>query len=251
MEFLDFFTLDATTLIIMLSSFLASAFSAAFGFGGVFIIIGGMSLVLPMSAILPVQSASMMASQLSRALMLRQYIEWSFVKPFVIGSVGGAILGALLYTNLPASVVGIVLSGVMLWAAWGPTKRKPIFNVPHAGVLVGAIHAFIATAFSFGGFLQAALFRENFTRQQITATIGTCVLAMALIRLPAYAGFGFDYWPYIKIVLACWIVAPFGTWIGRHFLNKMPEIVFRYGFKALLTIIAIRLLWKVLAPLIS
>ena len=244
---MEFF--DTTIITMMLISLLASAFSVAFGFGGVFILIGGMTLVLPMESILPLQAAGMMASTMARMSMLRTHIDWSYVKTFFIGSIFGSILGAMLYTSLPTNMVALALAIVMFLAAWAP-KASFQLKIPHAEVLVGGIHAFLSTAFSFGGFMQAAIFRKSFNRMQITATIAACACAMTLVKIPSYAAFGFDYKPYIGVILACWIMAPPGTWIGRHFLNRMPEVVFRYGFKAMLTIVGLRLVWIAISPLV-
>jgi len=244
---MEFF--DTTILTMMLISLLASAFSVAFGFGGVFVLIGGMTLVLPMEAILPLQAAGMMASMVARMLLLRSHIESGYVKTFFIGSIFGTILGAMLYTSLPTSIVALALAIVMFLAAWAP-KVSFKLKIPHAEVLVGSVHAFLSTAFSFGGFMQAAIFRKSFNRMQVTATIAACSCAMTLVKIPSYAAFGFDYKPYIGVILACWIMALPGTWIGRHFLNRMPEVLFQYGFKTMLTVVGLRLIWIAVSPII-
>lgn len=246
---MEFF--DATIITIMLTSLLASAFSVAFGFGGVFVLIGGMTLVIPMEAILPLQAAGMMSSMLARMFLLRTHIDWSYVKTFFIGCLFGTVLGAMLYTSLPTRTVALALALVMFLAAWAP-KASFRLKLPHAEIIVGGIHSFLSTAFSFGGFMQAAIFRNNsFNRMQVTATIAACSCAMTLIKIPAYAGFGFDYAPYVGVILACWVMAIPGTWVGRHFLNRMPETVFRYGFKAMLTLVGLRLVWIAISPAIK
>ena len=244
---MEFF--DTTILTMMLISLLASAFSVAFGFGGVFVLIGGMTLVLPMEAILPLQAAGMMASMVARMLLLRSHIEWGYVKTFFVGSIFGTILGAMLYTSLPTSIVALALAVVMFLAAWAPRATFKL-KIPHAEVLVGSVHAFLSTAFSFGGFMQAAIFRKSFNRMQVTSTIAACSCAMTLVKIPSYAAFGFDYKPFIGVIIACWIMALPGTWIGRHFLNRMPEILFHYGFKTMLTVVGLRLIWVAVSPLI-
>ncbi len=246
---MEFF--DVTIITIMLTSLLASAFSVAFGFGGVFILIGGMTLVIPMEAILPLQAAGMMSSMLTRMFLLRTHIEWAYVKTFFIGCLFGTTLGAMLYTSLPTSTVALALAVVMFLAAWAP-KASFQLKLPHAEVIIGGIHSFVSTAFSFGGFMQAAIFRNSlFNRMQVTATIAACSCAMTLLKIPSYAGFGFDYGPYVGVILACWVMAIPGTWIGRHFLNRMPETLFRYGFKAMLTIVGLRLLWIAISSMMK
>ncbi|MFX4226849.1 MAG: sulfite exporter TauE/SafE family protein [Porticoccaceae bacterium] len=246
---MEFF--DVTIITIMLTSLLASAFSVAFGFGGVFVLIGGMTLVIPMEAILPLQAAGMMSSMIARMFLLRTHIDWSYVKTFFIGCLFGTVLGAMLYTSLPTRTVALALAMVMFLAAWAP-KASFRLKLPHAEIIVGGIHSFLSTAFSFGGFMQAAIFRnKSFNRMQVTATIAACSCAMTLIKIPSYAGFGFDYGPYVGVILACWIMAIPGTWAGRHFLNRMPETVFRYGFKAMLTIVGLRLVWIAISPAVK
>lgn len=237
--------IETATVTIALGLLFASAFSAAFGFGGIFILVGMMSLVLPVEAILPLQSAVMMGSQLSRATLLWRHINWSFAKSFFIGFAIGAPLGAFVYQYLSASAVALILAAVLLYVAWAPPMSSKL-KIPFGNVTIAAIHSTLSTAFSFGGLIQGLLFRQGFDRFTITATLAVTVFVMTLFKIPAYAVFGFDYSPYLSLIIVCWLLAPIGTWIGKRFLFAMPETVFQYGYKILLTAVAIRLIWVAL-----
>lgn len=232
---------DPTTFTIVLGFLLACVFSTAIG-GGIFVLIGAMSLVLPVEAILPLHSAIMLSSQLSRCWLLWSHIDWSFAKSFMIGCAIGAPLGAFIYQHLPADAIALILATVMLYAAWAPPSPLK-FRLPLGNVTIAAIHTMLSTAFSFGGLIQAMIFRQGFDKVTTMSTIALSMLIMSICKLPAYASFGFDYRPYFYLIAICWLFAPLGTWIGKRLLFAMPEVVFRYGFRVLLTIVAGRLVW--------
>lgn len=234
-------------IIVAFAVFFASALSTAFGFGGIFLLSGILTFVMPISAVFPVQTVLMVGSQISRCVMLRSHIDWRFVRSFGLGSIIGAIPGALFYQQMSSDVITLVLAGILLYAAWGPAKGLG-FSIPFGKVAIGAINTFLSTAFSFGGLIQATIFREHFCRTTITATIAISMLIMSMCKIPAYAMTGFDYSPYYNEILVGAIVAPFGTWVGKHLLYKMSERVFMVGFKLLLTVEAIRLIFPVIMP---
>lgn len=237
--------LDPTLITIAFGLLLGSAFSTAFGFGGIFILVGAMSLVLPIEAILPLQSAVMVSSQVSRCWLLWRHINWSFAKSFAVGCAIGAPLGAAVYLYLPADIIAVILALVMLYVAWAPPLPFAL-KIPFGNIAIAAIHTMLSTAFSFGGLIQAVLFRQGFDKATITATIALSMLIMSLCKLPAYASFGFDYRPHLSMIVICWLAAPVGVWIGRHLLYAMPENIFQYGYKVLLTLVSLRLLWVAL-----
>ena len=136
----------------------------------------------------------------------------------------------------------------MLWSAWAP-RTEFGFTMPFGNVMTGAIHTFLSTAFSFGGLIQATVFRQGFSRTTVTATIGLSMLVMSAFKIPAYAMTGFDYSLYLHEIMVGLIVAPFGAWVGKHLLVKMSEHLFVIAFKLLLTVAAISLIWTVIISL--
>lgn len=236
--------MDLGLILVITGVFLASAFSTAFGFGGIFLLSGILTLVMPMPAVLPMQSALMVSSQISRCVLLRSHIDWRFVRAFGLGSLIGALPGALLYQQLSSQFIALILAGIMLYAAWAP-KTGLGWNMSVGKVMIGAIHTFLSAAFSFGGLIQATVFRQGFSRAKVSATIALSMLVMSLFKVPAYAITGFDYSLYINEIVAGFLAAPLGAWAGKHLLYKVSERVFVIGFKLLLTFVAIRLIWGV------
>lgn len=240
--------MDFGLVFVAFAVFLASAFNTAFGFGGIFLLSGMLAFVLPITSVLPLQTALMVGSQISRCMLFKSHIDWRFVRAFGLGSFIGAVPGALLYQQMTSNVIALILAGIMLWAAWAP-KLGVGFTIPFGNVVTGAIHTFLSTAFSFGGLIQATVFRQGFSRTTVTATIALSMLVMSAFKIPAYALAGFDYSHYLKEIIAGALVAPLGAWVGKHLLIKMSEQMFTIAFKLLLTIAAISLIWTAIKSL--
>lgn len=240
--------MDFGLIFIAFAVFCASAFNTAFGFGGIFLLSGILSFVLPITSILPLQTALMVGSQLSRCILFKSHIDWRFVRAFGLGSLIGAVPGALLYQQMTSNLITLILAGIMLWSAWAP-RTEFGFTIPFGNVMTGAIHTFLSTAFSFGGLIQATVFRQGFSRTTVTATIALSMLIMSAFKIPAYAITGFDYSLYLNEIIAGTIVAPLGTWVGMHLLVKMSEHMFVTVFKLLLTVVAVKLVWTVIISL--
>jgi uncharacterized membrane protein YfcA len=54
---------------------------------------------------------------------------------------------------------------------------------------------------------------------------------------------GFAIGAYLPLMATMVATATIGNWCGRHVLVRMPERAFRGILKALLTVLALRLLW--------
>lgn len=109
--------IDAVFCTVVLGSFVAAVCNAAFSAGGAQIILAVTSLLLPVTAIVPVHSTLLIGSNMTRLLLFRQFVDWRFVGPFLLGSVVGAMLGARIYIELPASTTRrtVFSSPVALW----------------------------------------------------------------------------------------------------------------------------------------
>ncbi len=49
---------------------------------------------------------------------------------------------------------------------------------------------------------------------------------------------------YLPLMAAIIATATLGNWLGSHVFNRMPERAFRLVFQVLMTMLALRLLWR-------
>lgn len=234
--------IDTTFIIIVAGSFVAAVFNAAFSAGGALIVLAVTTLVLPIQAIVPIHSTLLIGSTISRVLLFREHVDWTLVTPFWAGALGGALLGARVYFELPEAIIATAISIVMLVAIWLPrVSWRP--RIRHPWVIVGFFHSLLSTLFAYGALLHALILHTQLRRRQIVATLGGCLLGMSVFKIAGYAYFGFDYRPYVGMIGAAVVISFAGTAIGKGIVDRLPEKGFRLIFQLLITVTALRLLY--------
>ncbi len=234
--------LDSTFYIIVGGSFLAAVCNAAFSAGGALIILAVTSVVLPVSAIVPIHSTLLIGSTSTRAAFFWRDIDWRIARPFLVGSVIAVAIGSRIYVELPETIIATAISIVMLIAIWIPEIGwRPKLRNPWA--IVGFIHSLLSTLFAYGALFHAVILHTGLNKRQIVGTMAASLTGMSLLKISGYALNGFDYGPYLQIIVASIVAALLGTWVGKMVIDRISESVFRTVFKALVTITAVRLLY--------
>ena len=234
--------LNHAVYVIVLGSFIAAFSNAAFANGGAMIVLAVTTTVLPVSAVVPIHSALLIGSTVSRAVVFRDHIDWRITTAFLVGSVIAVIIAAPIYVSLSDEIIALAIAIVMLVAIWLPgISWRP--KIKHPWVLVGFLHSFISTLFAYGAVLHAVILHTGLRRRQIVATMAASLTGMAVFKIVGYAANGFDYTPYI-VAIALSIGAAFaGTWIGKLVIDRISERLFRAVFRLLVTLSALRLLY--------
>jgi len=233
---------DTTFFVVVSGSFLAAMCNAAFSAGGAMIILAVTSTVLPVTAIVPIHSTLLIGSTASRALLFREHIVWGIARPFLIGSVVAVAIAARIYIELPETAIATAISVVMLVAIWLPEIRwRP--SIRHPWVVVGFVHSFFSTLFAYGALLHAIILHTSLNRRQILGTMAACLTGMGIFKIAGYSLHGFDYAPWLGMIGFAVVAAFAGTWVGKLVVDRISERVFRFVFRALVTITAVRLLY--------
>lgn len=194
---LDF---DTTFYIIVGGSFLAALCNAAFSAGGAMIVLAVTSTVLPVAAIVPIHSTLLIGSTSSRALFFWRHVDWKIAGPFLVGSVIAVAIGARIYIELPDTVIATAISVVMLVAIWLPeVSWRP--KLKHPWAIVGFIHSLLSTLFAYGALLHAIILHTGLNRRQIVGTMAMCLTGMGLLKITGYTLNGFDYTPYLEMIV--------------------------------------------------
>jgi len=234
--------IDTTFVIIVVGSFVASVFNAAFSAGVAMIILAITSTILPVQAIVPIHSTLLIGSTATRIVFFWSFVDWKLVRSFLAGSIVGAFLGARIYIELPEAIIATAISIVMLIAIWLPkVSWRP--RLRHPWVIVGFIHSLFSTLFAYGALLHAVILHTDLERRQIVGTLGGCLAGMSVFKITGYALFGFDYSPYYFVIAAAIAVSFAGTAVGKMIVDRLSEAVFRMIYRVLITVTALRLLY--------
>ena len=231
---------------IVAGSFLAAVSNAAFSSGGAMIILAVTSSVLPVWAVVPIHSTLLIGSTASRALVFREYVDWRIAGPFLAGSAIAVALASRLYFELPETVIGVAIATVMLVAIWLPAVRwRP--RIRHPWAVVGFVHSFLSTLFAYGALLHAVILHTGLARRQVVGTMAAALTGMSVFKIFGYSLGGFDYRPFAATIALAILAAFAGTWVGKQVIDRISEATFRFVFRTLVTVTAVRLLYVTIA----
>lgn len=235
-------------LIITLGSFVASAFNGAFATGGIYIMLAASSSVLPLTAAIALQPAFVSASLVARIVLFWQHIDWRITVAFVLGCIVGIVPGAKLFSMLDESVIAFVLGAFLLVLIWWPAVKWRL-PVKQPFFFIGCVHSVLGTIFGAGAVLQPSVLRTGLGRLQITGTLAACLLVLDAMKATSYTSLGFRYQDYLPHIVLATLAGFLGTWVGKKLSDRVSEELFRTIYKILVSVVAIRLLYRGLVAL--
>src|SRR3546814_1628206 len=87
--------------VLVITSFLTSALTAAMGLGGGVAMLAVLSLGLPVTSVLPVHGVVQMGSNSGRVIIQRRHLVAPLLLWFALGSMAGIALGASVVVSIP------------------------------------------------------------------------------------------------------------------------------------------------------
>lgn len=228
---------------LILFSYVTSAVTVTFGLGGGVMMLVAIGSVLPPIAVIPVHGVVQLGSNAGRAFVMREHLERRVFGFFVVGALIGVAIAAQLVISLPQAALQAVLAAFILYTVWGPKLGK--HKVPGAGFVgVGAVTTFVTMFVGATGPLVAAFLPpDRFGKMATVATHSACMTMQHGVKILAFGILGFAFLEWVPLIAAMIATGFLGTTTGKKVLERMPERIFALGFKTVLTLLALRLLW--------
>jgi uncharacterized membrane protein YfcA len=213
------------------------------GMGGGIMMLVTSTLVLPISAVVPLNATFILGSQLSRIMHFYPWINWKVTKPFVIGAVIGAAIGTQTHALLSEFVISLGMGVVLLLLLWLPPLKVKL-DLPRPYIWLGVAHTWLSSVIGMGGLMQGAILRSNFDRHTIIATIAASLLCMSMLKILGFVMLaGFDYRPFTWAIVIATVFGFIGTWTGKYFLQFISEDRFKVLLRIVLNLLALRLFY--------
>jgi uncharacterized membrane protein YfcA len=238
---------EVTTIGLIALSFVTSLITATFSLGGGSLMIAAMALVLPPVVVVPVHGCVQLGSNAGRAWVQRAHIQWSYILWLTAGALLGSVLGGRLAFLLPEKWFAVAIGVFVLVTTWLPAPPGLANNRAvqfFGGLIVSAVGMVVGAA----GPLLAAFVRGIPDRRQLVATHAMLNSLQHLIKVVVFAAMGFAFRDYVPLILVMVAAGFLGTTVGSRLLARVPERVFRLGFRLLLSAVAIGLIWQALFP---
>ena len=228
-------------LALMGASFCTSALTAAFGIGGGAVLLAVLANLLPPSALIPVHGVVQLGSNTGRALMLLPHVARELVLPFLVGSVLGIAIGALVVVELPPAAIQIGVGAFILWSV--VATPPDIFR--RSAWVAGLGSSFLTMFFgATGPFVAAYVKTQKLGRVVYVATHAACMTAQHLLKVIAFGLLGFAFGEYLGLIAGMVAFGFLGTLAGGRVLMRIDERRFGLALNAILVILAARLIWE-------
>ena len=228
--------------LVPVLAFATSTITAVFGLGGGIILIALMRELLPAPIVIPVHGIAQLASNSSRWIFGVRHVRWELVWPFAIGAAAGGAGGAFLVRGFDWDLFPIVLGALILVAVWVRRVPAPLSG-RGAFVFYGALQTFLSL---FVGVVtplnKTAMLRRDLSRDELVVTHGAHATLVHLSKLIVFGAVGLFSAEYALLGALVAAAAILGSLVGTWLRPLIPEERFRWILKALLTILAVRLL---------
>jgi uncharacterized membrane protein YfcA len=166
-------------------------------------------------------------------------------------------LGLAFAQRLPPRVLEAGIGVFVLLATWRPAwlllGRRPEQTHPTRRFLfLGVGLGFLNTIVGATGPLLAPFFLNlGLARQAVVGTMAACQSLGHLSKIVVFGVAGFAFREHLALLGLLSAAAVVGTWIGTQLLDRLDDRRFEIVYKAVLTLIALRLVvgegWRIVA----
>jgi uncharacterized membrane protein YfcA len=220
-----------TSLILLLVVLITATVSGVFGMAGGLMLMGALTLAMPVSAAMVAHGAVQFVSNGWRAVLHRKHIHWRIIAMYGVGS---AIAAGLLFflTYDPSKAWVYLLLGLIPALAWIPKGQfnfdaaKPAHAIA-CGLSVTGLN--VAAGVS-GPLLDVFFVRTALTRHQIVATKAATQAFSHTVKMVFYGapllGATQTGLPPLWFFAAAAPLAMLGAWLGGKVLDTMSDVNF-------------------------
>lgn len=237
-----------TYIIIFLAGLIAYVISTLSGGGGSLLLVPVINLLFGAKVTAPIINLGNLIGGPVRIILFWKHIDWKITLYYVPPAVAGTILSALLFSNLKLEwlqiVIGLFLISTIFQYRFG--KKESSFKMNLRWFIpLGFSVAFFSTLIgALGPVLNPFYLNYGLQKERMIATKTINSFFVGLVQVSSYAALGSlhgNVWFY-GIVLGAGASA--GNWIGKKFLTRFSDKVFRIFVIAVMVISGLLLIAK-------
>jgi len=226
--------------LLVAASCVTSFITAAFGIGGGVVLLAFLALVLPPVALIPVHGVVQLGSNGGRVAIMSKHVLWRPILPFVIGALIGATIGGLVVVQLPSWLIQLALGVFIIWAVFA---KLPLIQQRYI-LLGGVVSSFLTMFFgATGNFIAAMVKSMNLDPVPHVATHSLMMTFQHFVKVLIFGLVGFQFGPYMILIIGMLVSGFIGTVIGSRFLTKAGGRYFKPVLNTVLFLAATRLIW--------
>lgn len=222
-------------------SLFTSLITATFSLGGGTLMVAVLALVFPPTVVVPLHGAIQLGSNGGRAIVQRAHIQWPMALWISLGGLIGTVIGGQFASLMPATALQLAIALFVLLTTWLPQPAL-VGRSRATQVIGGGAIAALGMVVGATGPLVSVFIKGLADRRQLVATHAALMTLQNSFKVAMFVLLGFAFVAYLPLIAAMIASGFVGTAIGSRLLVKVPEALFRIGFKIVLTLVALDLL---------
>jgi uncharacterized membrane protein YfcA len=226
-------------LALLLSALVASTLAAVTGFGGAAVLLPVLVGLFGMRDAVPILTVAQLIGNASRVWFNRRELNWKVVGWYALGGVPMALLGGYLFATAPLAALTRLLGAfLLLLVVWSHVRPRSPSRFPIAAFAgIGAGSSFLSALLGSMGPLMAPFFLAyGLVKGAYIGTEALATVVMHVTKLIAYGQAAVLTGSDVRIGLALGPIMVFGSFVGKHILDRVPEKAFRTIIEAALVI---------------
>ena len=223
---------------------MTAAISGMTGLGGGTILVAVMFAVGLVPAVaVPVHAVVQLVSNGARTIAFLRHVDFKALGVFLVGAVPAPFLVAGHVTALDPRAVRVLMGVFILEMVWTTWLRRVRVEGPAGLVIAGALAGGVGMVVGATGTLIAPFFlKERWSKETIIGTKALCQGAAHVLKVVAFTGYGFAFSDQAGLILPMGVAVVAGTWLGKTMGNRIGERTFRWVYRAILTVLAVKLI---------
>jgi uncharacterized membrane protein YfcA len=229
-----------SAVVVVILSFFTAALSGVFGMAGGLVLMGGLAVVLPVSAAFVTHGLLQLTANGWRAVLHRRHVAWRIVGVYAVGSLAAGIAVSLI--ALTPSKPGLFLfMGLLPGLLWLPQSWLRLDAArPEQALLSGLMVTGVnLTAGVAGPLLDIFFVRTELTRHVIVATKAATQVFAHLAKILVYGaplvaaqGRGLPAWWVFALAVP---LSMAGTAAGGVILDRLSDVNFKRWTRLIVT----------------
>lgn len=227
---------------LMLSCFIGAAITTGVGMGGGILVIGMMSLFLPISALIPIHALTQAGAGIIRAFIFRKSVLLRFFGLFALGTLVGYAIATQFIVVLPESSLKLFLGIGIIVLMFLPTFEVGVVStrmIILLGVITGFLTMFVGVMGPIVGAFLASFVKE---RHIIVGTISWCLSFQNFGKALIFGKLGFDFTTWLFLIAALIFASYLGVIVGKKVLDRSSNMVFKKILKVVCLLLAGKLI---------
>ncbi len=245
-----------SAIVVVILSFFTATLSGVFGMAGGLVLMGGLAMVLPVSAAFVTHGLLQLVANGWRAVLHRQYVDWRIVGIYAVGSLlaGTAVSLIAMTPSKPGLFLFMGLLPGLLWLpkSWIRLDAARPAQALLSGLMVTGVNL---TAGVAGPLLDIFFVRTELTRHVIVATKAATQVFAHLAKIVVYGapliaaqGKGLPAWWVFALAVP---LSMAGTAVGGMILERLTDVNFKRWTRLIVTGVGITYLIQATQLLLS